>query len=114
VNGITGLALLKLDILTGLPEVKACVGYRVNGKEIREFPASITTLGRCEPIYKSFPGWSEPIQAARSLDDLPRAAREYVRWIEESLGVPVDLLGVGPERDATIEQHNPFDRPVRR
>ncbi len=114
VNGITGLALLKLDILTGLPEVKVCVGYRVNGKELREFPASITTLGRCEPIYKTFPGWSEPLEAARTLDDLPRAARDYVRWIEEALEVPVDLLGVGPERDATIEQHNPFDRPVRR
>jgi adenylosuccinate synthase len=114
VNGITGLALLKLDILTGLPEVKACVGYRVNGKELREFPASISTLGRCEPIYQTFPGWTEPLAAARTLDDLPRAARDYVRWIEDALEVPVDLLGVGPERDATIEQHNPFDRPVRR
>ncbi|MEX2208522.1 MAG: adenylosuccinate synthase [Myxococcota bacterium] len=114
VNGITGLALLKLDILTGLPEVKACVGYRVDGKEIREFPASITTLGRCEPIYTSFRGWSEAIERARSLSDLPQAARDYVRWIEDALGVPVDLLGVGPERDATIEQHNPFDRPARR
>jgi adenylosuccinate synthase len=114
VNGITGLALLKLDILTGLPEVKACVGYRVDGKEIAEFPASITTLGRCEPIYRSFRGWNEAIETARSLADLPQAARDYVRWIEDALGVPVDLLGVGPERDATIEQRNPFDRPARR
>jgi len=114
VNGITGLALLKLDVLTGLPEVKACVGYRVDGKEILEFPASITTLGRCEPIYRTFPGWSAPIESARDLGDLPQAARDYVRWIENALGVPVDLLGVGPERDATIEQRNPFDRPARR
>ena len=114
VNGITGLALLKLDILTGLPEVHACVGYRVAGKEIREFPASITTLGRCEPIYRSFRGWSEPIESVRNLDDLPREARDYVRWIEDALGVPVDLLGVGPERDATIARRNPFDRPARR
>ena len=114
VNGITGLALLKLDILTGLPEIHACVGYRVAGKEIREFPASITTLGRCEPIYRSFRGWTEPIESARSLDDLPQAARDYVRWIEDALGVPVDLLGVGPERDATIARRNPFDRPARR
>ncbi len=114
VNGITGLALLKLDVLTGLPEVEACVSYRVSGKEIHEFPASITTLSQCEPTYRTFRGWSEPIESARSLDDLPQAARDYVRWIEDSLGVPVDLLGVGPERDATIEQHNPFDRPVRR
>jgi adenylosuccinate synthase len=114
VNGITGLALLKLDILTGLPEVKACVAYRAAGKEIHEFPASITTLGCCEPVYRTFEGWSESIESARSLGDLPAAAREYVRWIEDSLGVPVDLLGVGPARDATIEQRNPFDRPARR
>ena len=114
VNGITGLALLKLDILTGLPEVRICVGYRVGGKEVHEFPASITTLGRCEPTYRTFRGWSESIESARSLADLPQAARDYVRWIEDALGVPVDLLGVGPERDATIEQRNPFDRPARR
>jgi adenylosuccinate synthase len=110
VNGITGLALLKLDILTGLPEVNACVAYRVDGKELREFPASIATLGRCEPIYKTFRGWSEPLAHARSLDDLPQAARDYVRWVEDSLEVRVDLLGVGPERDATIQLQNPFDR----
>ena len=114
VNGITGLALGKLDILTGLPEVKVCVAYRVGGKELREIPASIRTLERCEPIYKTFPGWNESLAAARSLDDLPQAAREYVRWIEDALEVPVDLLGVGPDRDATIERANPFDRPVRR
>jgi len=114
VNGITGLALLKLDVLTGLSEIQACVSYRVAGKEIHEFPASISTLGRCEPMYRTFRGWSESIEAARSLDDLPQAARDYVRWIEDALGVPVDLLGVGPERDATIELRNPFDRPARR
>ena len=114
VNGITGLALGKLDILTGLPEVKVCVGYRVDGKEMREIPASIRTLERCEPIYKTFPGWDEPLAAARSLDDLPPAARDYVRWVEDALEVPVELLGVGPGRDATIERANPFARSARR
>jgi adenylosuccinate synthase len=65
-------------------------------------------------MYRTFRGWSEPIEAVRRLEDLPRAARDYVRWIEAALGVPVDLLGVGPGRDATIEQRNPFDRPARR
>ena len=114
VNGITGLALGKLDILTGLPEVKVCVGYRVDGREMREMPASIHTLERCEPIYKTFRGWDEPLAAARSLDDLPPAARDYVRWIEDALEVPVQLLGVGPGRDATIERANPFARSARR
>jgi adenylosuccinate synthase len=114
VNGITGLALGKLDILTGLPEVKVCIAYRVDGKELREIPANIRTFERCEPIYKTFRGWDESLDEARSLDDLPRAAREYVRWIEEALEVPVDLLGVGPGRDATIERANPFVRPAAR
>jgi len=114
VNGITGLALGKLDILTGLSEVKICIAYRVDGKELREIPASIRTLERCEPIYKTFRGWDESLAAARSLDDLPEAARTYVRWIEDALEVPVDLLGVGPDRDATIERANPFARPPRR
>jgi adenylosuccinate synthase len=114
VNGITGLALGKLDILTGLPEVKVCVAYKVDGKELREIPASIRTLERCEPIYKTFQGWNESLAAARSLEDLPQAAREYIRWIEDALEVPVDLLGVGPDRDATIARANPFHRPARR
>jgi adenylosuccinate synthase len=111
VNGITGMAIGKLDILTGLPEVKVCVAYRLDGKEVREMPASIRALERCEPIYKTFSGWSEPLAQARSLDDLPAAARDYIRWVEQALGVPVDLLGVGPGRDATIERANPFDPP---
>jgi len=111
VNGITGLALGKLDILTGLPEVKVCVAYKVDGKELREIPANIRTFERCEPVYKTFRGWDEPLAAARSLEDLPPAAREYVRWIEDALEVPVQLLGVGPGRDATIERANPFTRP---
>ena len=94
--------------------MKVCVGYRVNGVELREMPASIHTLERCEPIYKTFRGWDEPLAEARSLDDLPPAARDYVRWIEDALEVPVELLGVGPGRDATIERANPFARAARR
>ena len=114
VNGITGLALVKLDVLTGLPEVKVCTAYRVNGREIRDFPASLNVLEQCEPIYESFPGWAEPIAAARRLEDLPQAAQRYVDWIERELEVPASLIGVGPERDATIERANPFDVPKRR
>ncbi len=109
VNGLTGLALGKLDVLTGLPEIKVCVGYRANGKELANFPASARLLERCEPVYRTFRGWSEPIESARCFEDLPEAARDYIRWIEDALEIPADLLGVGPDRDASIERANPFD-----
>ncbi|MEE8314878.1 MAG: adenylosuccinate synthase [Myxococcota bacterium] len=116
VNGLTGLALTNLDVLTGLSEVKVCIGYRVQGKQLQDFPASIGLLERCEPVYRTFRGWAESIEEARSMDDLPQAARDYVRWIEDAVEIPVDLLGVGPDRDALIERANPFDmvRPPRR
>ena len=114
VNGITGLALLKLDVLTGLEEVRVCVAYRARGLELRDFPASVALLEECEPVYRSFPGWDVPITDVREFGDLPRSARDYVRWIEEELEVPADLVGVGPDRCATIERANPFDRPPRR
>jgi adenylosuccinate synthase len=117
VNGITSLALLKLDVLTGLREIHACVAYRTlpdasSGRDARElvdFPASTRLLEKCEPIYRSFPGWSEPIDEVREFDDLPWQARDYVRWIEDELEVPASLVGVGPDRDSTIERANPFD-----
>jgi adenylosuccinate synthase len=114
VNGITSLALLKLDVLTGLPEVRACVAYKARGRELVEFPASAKMLELCEPVYRSFKGWSEPLAKARVFEDLPQAARDYVSWIEDTLEVPANLIGVGPERDATIERANPFDAPPRR
>ena len=114
VNGITALALLKLDVLTGLPEVRVCVGYRARGRELTEFPASARELELCEPVYRSFKGWDERLEQARAFEDLPDPARDYVSWIEDALEVPASLIGVGPERGATIERANPFDTPPRR
>ena len=113
VNGLTSLAISKLDVLTGLPEIRVAEAYRAGGREIREFPASLSVLESCEPVYRTFPGWQESIENAQRIEDLPDAAREYVRWIEEQLEVPANLIGVGPERDATIERANPFDGPTR-
>jgi adenylosuccinate synthase len=109
VNGITSLALLKLDILTGLPEIRACTRYLADGKDIVDFPASLTRLAECRPVYTTLPGWTESISDARVFDDLPPAARDYVSWIEEQLEVPADLIGVGPGRDAIIERRSPFE-----
>ena len=114
VNGITSLALLKLDVLTGLDEIRVCTAYSVEGRQVVDFPASLKVLDACEPIYETLPGWSESIASARTLQDLPPAARDYVRWIEAQLGVQADLIGVGPERESTIEHTNPFERPARR
>ncbi len=113
VNGITSLALLKLDVLTGLRELRVCTGYRADGREIENFPASLRVLRACEPVYVTLPGWEEPIEHVRSIDELPPNAADYVRFIERELEVPADLIGVGPDRDATIEAGNPFDTPSR-
>jgi adenylosuccinate synthase len=113
VNGVTSLALLKLDILTGLDEIKICVGYRYEGREIVNFPASLKVLEKCAAVYDTMPGWSESIDGARTLDDLPEAALAYIARIEREVGVPADLIGVGPERESTIERTHPFHRKGR-
>jgi adenylosuccinate synthase len=113
-NGITSLALIKLDVLTGLDEIRVCTAYRFRGRELREFPASLRTLAACEPVYRSLPGWRASIVGARAVTDLPGPARDYVRFVEDELEVPADLVGVGPEREAMIERADPFQRKARR
>jgi adenylosuccinate synthase len=106
VNGLDGLALTKLDVLAGLPEVSACVAYDTPGGRTREFP--IDALAEATPVYQSFPGWPEDLAAARSLSELPETVRAYVRFLEEQIEVPVDLLSVGPRRDETITLRDAF------
>ena len=84
---------------------------RLPDETLRDFPASIRRLEKAEPIYRTFPGWEEPIGDARDLDELPAAAREYLRWIEAELGVPTHMIGLGAERDAFIERADPFAVP---
>ncbi|GEA14235.1 adenylosuccinate synthetase [Moorella sp. E308F] len=108
VNGLTGLALTKLDVLTGIDPLRICTGYRYGGEIIRDFPASLKVLQQCEPVYEEVPGWQEDITAARSLADLPAACRSYIRRLEELTGVPVHLIAVGPRRDQTIVVEDVF------
>ncbi|KYH33543.1 adenylosuccinate synthase [Neomoorella mulderi] len=108
VNGLTGLALTKLDVLTGIDPLRICTGYRYGGEIIRDFPASLKVLQQCEPVYEEVPGWQEDITAARSLADLPAACRSYIRRLEELAGVPVHLIAVGPRRDQTIVVEDVF------
>ena len=103
VNGLTGIALNKLDTLTGLKELKVCVGYDKNGEVITDFPADIHELDKCTPIYETLPGWTEDITKAKKPSDLPEAAMNYIRFIEKQIGCPVELIGVGPDRTQSFE-----------
>ncbi len=108
-SGIDGIALTKLDILDGFDEVKVCVGYRLDGREIDYLPASEHAQARVEPIYETVEGWHEGTARARSWAQLPAQAIKYVRRIEELVGCPVTLLSTSPEREDTILMKNPFE-----
>jgi adenylosuccinate synthase len=106
VNGLDGIALTKLDVLTGMPELKVCVAYDTPEGRTREFP--IDDLGSAQPVLEAVGGWSESIADARSMGELPGAARQYIELIEKEGGVPVDVVSVGAQRDATIVRRNAF------
>ncbi|MBM4363951.1 MAG: adenylosuccinate synthase [Deltaproteobacteria bacterium] len=109
VNGLDGLALTKLDVLTGLERIRVCVAYDTPSGRTQDFPIDELDTGACvTPVYHELAGWKEPLGAARVLDDLPSAARAYVRFLEEGAGVPLYLVSVGPNRRETIMLHNPF------
>jgi len=108
-SGINGLALTKLDILDGLPELKVCVAYRLDGREIDYLPASERAQAEVEPVYETFEGWQAATAKARTWGELPAQAIKYVRHVEELVGCPVALLSTSPEREDTILMHNPFE-----
>jgi adenylosuccinate synthase len=108
-SGINGLALTKLDILDGFDEIKVCVRYRLDGREIDYLPASASAQARVEPIYESIEGWKSETAGARSWAELPAQAIKYVRRIEELVDCPVALLSTSPEREDTILVQNPFE-----
>ena len=108
-SGIDGLALTKLDILDGFDEIKVCVRYRLDGRDIDYLPAGEQAQARVEPVYETINGWKEPTARARSWGQLPAQAIKYVRRIEELVGCPVALLSTSPEREDTILMKNPFE-----
>lgn len=101
-NGVDRIALTKLDVLTSESQIKVCTGYRLDGKAIDTVPALAEDFARVEPVYETLPGWAADIRACRSFAHLPEAARTYVRFLEEQLGVPVGWIGTGPGRDEII------------
>ncbi|WP_437983309.1 adenylosuccinate synthase [Sorangium sp. So ce117] len=106
VNGLDGIALTKLDVLTGMPELKVCVAYDTPSGRTREFP--IDDIATAKPVLETVAEWSESIDAARSMTELPAAARQYVEMVEKETGVPVDVVSVGADREATIVRRNAF------
>src|SRR5262249_55424412 len=112
-SGINGLALTKLDVLDGLTELKVCVGYRLDGREIDYLPASEHGQAQVEPIYETVEGWHAETARARSWAQLPAQAIKYVRRVEELVGCPVALLSTSPEREDTILMQNPFENGTR-
>ncbi len=109
VAGIQGLVLTKLDVLDGLPELKICTGYRIDGKVLHHLPAAPGAQAAAEPVYETMEGWSGSSRGARSWADLPAQAIKYVRRIEELVEAPVTLVSTSPERDDTIMVRDPFE-----
>jgi adenylosuccinate synthase len=109
INGVSGMCLTKLDVLDGLDSLKLCTGYKLHGKQVDIFPVGAEDAAACEPIYEEMPGWKDATVGAKSLDALPAAARAYVKRIEQLVGVPVDMVSTGPDREETIVLRHPFE-----
>ena len=110
-NGLTGIALTKLDVLTGLPKIRVCTAYQAGAKLLRHFPASLKVMESLEPVWEEFEGWQEAVSGARSVADLPANARRYMERLEELVETEIVIASIGPDRDQTILIKNPFDAP---
>jgi adenylosuccinate synthase len=109
INGVTDFVVTKLDVLTGMDEVPVCVAYEVDGVRHDELPMTQAEFARAVPIYETFPGWNEDISSARTLEDLPRNARDYLDALEKMIKAPIAAVGVGPGRDETIAVRDLLD-----
>lgn len=109
INGLTGIALTKLDVLSGFDTIKICTGYTLNGKVLESLPATLEAFESCQPIYEEMPGWKSDITGAKTFEELPATARAYVLRLQELSGCPIVLVSVGPRRDQTIILRNPFN-----
>ena len=104
INGFTGTAITRLDVLDSLPRLKICVGYKLDGKTIDYFPGNIASLERCQPVYEELPGWQTPTSHIRQYEQLPPKAQQYVTRLEELSSCPVNLISVGQAREQTIHK----------
>jgi adenylosuccinate synthase len=108
INSLTGLCITKLDVLDGIETLKLCTSYKYQGEILDMPPLGADAIELCEPVYEEMPGWTESTEGARSLDVLPENARNYLNRLQEVVGVPIDIVSTGPERDETIILNHPF------
>lgn len=113
INGMDCLAITKLDVLDELEEIKVCVAYEIDGQRSKDFPSNARHFARCRPIYKTLPGWQQSTAHCRSLDDLPRQALDYLKFLAELIEVPIAIISLGASRDQTIIVEDPIHGPKR-
>jgi adenylosuccinate synthase len=113
INGLDCLAITKLDVLDELEEIQVCVAYEVDGKTCHHFPSNASQFARCQPIYKTLPGWKKPTGDCRSLEDLPQEALNYLKFLAELMEVPIAIISLGASRDQTIIVEDPIHGPKR-
>jgi len=104
INGFTSVAITRLDVLDNMPRLKICTGYKLDGQIITNFPASITALAKCQPVYEELPGWQSPITGITKYDELPAQARQYISRLEELISCPASVISVGMRREETIHK----------
>ena len=108
INGISGLCITKLDVLDGLPEIRVCVGYHLDGRALDILPLDADDIARCEPIYETLPGWTETTAGLTNWEQLPTNARRYLERMQALIGVPIDMVSTGPDRVHTILLRHPY------
>jgi len=108
INGLTALSIMLLDVLSGFDKISICTGYKLGDKIIENFPASLETIGKCQPVYEVMDGWQEDITGCNFFEELPENARKYIERIEEIIGIPVKIISVGPKRKQTIVRERIF------
>jgi adenylosuccinate synthase len=108
INGLTGIAITKLDILDGIDVIKICTSYRHKGKTYEEFPKEISIFEECEPVYEAVSGWNASTIATKDFNRLPKTAKAYIRKIEKMLGVKVQIISTGQRRDELIQLKEQF------
>jgi adenylosuccinate synthase len=107
-NGVDGACIMKLDVLDGMPDIRICTHYQVEGRRVDRIPTGADAVAKCEPVYETLPGWTQSTVGVRSFDALPANARAYLRRIEALTGTPLAMVSTGPDRDDTIVLANPF------
>ncbi|ARU55913.1 adenylosuccinate synthetase [Oleiphilus messinensis] len=108
INSVSGICLTKLDVLDGLETVKVCTGYRYKGEELLRPPVDCADFADIEPVFEELPGWTESTLGAKRLEDLPENARAYIKFLEDQIEAPIDIISTGPDRNETIVLRHPF------